>query len=129
MTFDPSLDYLGFDFLVSVLYQCVTADGEWMSPADIGNCSTFDAGHFRTSTPVGDFQRTSIGLIIHQPEWLEQQAVEHVGAEPQRGDKFVIAPLYGGDGTVFSVQEVISDYFRLKQWRLKAFSIPGPASE
>lgn len=118
LTFDPTLDYLIFDFLVSVDYFNVTGDTTWNGPNEINNCSFFDSLPTYDTTEAY-YRRASLNIPIN--EWFDPTI------QVQRQDYVKISEF---QVTASSGTSVVRKYFvdqadfdeRLQIWRLQLFT-------
>ncbi len=114
LTFDPTVDYLVFDNLVTVNYFNVMADATWDGPHTIANCSFFD------SLPTYDgseayYRRASINIPI--AEWFDDSV------QAQRQDYVMVTETQNGSNVTrkYFVDQADFDQ-RLAIWRLQLFT-------
>lgn len=118
LAFDPTHDYLDFDFLISVAYYNVTGDNAWSGPNVLNNCSFFD------SLPTYDgseayYRRASVNIPL--AEWFD------ASVPAQRQDYILITEFQTSTGgTQGKQRKYIVDQAdfdqRLQVWRLQVFT-------
>lgn len=118
LTFDPTLDYRSFDFMISVDYYNVTGDASWDGPNTIKNCWSPDSLPTYDGTEVY-YRRGSINIPL--AEWFDPTI------PAQRQDYMMIVEnQHSNTVTIGTTRKYIVDQAdfdqRLQIWRLQIFT-------